>query len=215
VVLLDASDSMSKQLPREIAEVQSLVANTQWGAADRVSILVFGGAQPQLICARNCLESATEVKLSGLRTRGLTPLYDALVKAAELLPKRQESEARPAIILFSDGMDTYSLHSAGEALRAAEKQQAAIYCFNTRDPKHGGSGDDVMDYLARMSGGLSYPPGQKVSDALRAVINDLHSGYVLTYQLPAERSGEHSVQVVPTRDPRLQLRSRRGYNDEE
>jgi VWFA-related protein len=215
IVLIDASDSLAAELPREIAEAEALVKETAWGERDRVSILVFGGPKPQLICARNCHASAAQPRLDQLRTRGLTPLYDAVLTAAEILQQGHDPEARPAMILFSDGMDNFSMHSLPEALRAAQQLQAAIYCFNTRNPKHGGSGDAVMDYLAEMSGGLSYAPGEKMRDALHAVMDDLHSGFLLTYRLPAERTGEHEVRVVPARDPRLQFRSRRAYNDGE
>jgi hypothetical protein len=37
--------------------------------------------------------------------------------------------------------------------------------------------------------------------------------FVLPYELPAQRSGQHSVRLLPTSDPRLQFRSRRGYDE--
>jgi len=85
---------------------------------------------------------------------------------------------------------------------------------NTRPAKYGwGKGDQVMDYLAEGTGGLSFGCKQNVMAVLRTVLDDLHSGYVLTYQLPEQTRGQHSVRIVPTSNPRLQFRSRLAYDD--
>src|ERR1700692_3782769 len=43
VLLLDASESVAKQLPFEIAEVASFVESSDWEEQDKLSILVFRG----------------------------------------------------------------------------------------------------------------------------------------------------------------------------
>jgi VWFA-related protein len=214
VILLDASDSVESQIPAEIAAVKSFVEDSAWGERDRVSILSFGGQRPQLLCARNCRAENARVKLDGLRANGVTPLYDALLQAGKLLDDGRDSERRPAMILFSDGADTFSVHSLPDVLEAAENLQSAIYSVNSRSRKSGaGRGDDVLDYLSSCTGGLSFGPGQNVKEVLRMVLDDLHSGYVLTYELPERSKGQHEVRILPTSDPRLQFRSRRGYDD--
>jgi Ca-activated chloride channel family protein len=214
VILLDASDSVASQLPSEVAEVQSFVERSTWGERDRVSILSFGGLRPQLLCARNCKAQGARLKLSNLRATGATPLYDALFEAAELLKESRDPEARRAMILFSDGVDTISMHSASDALRAAQNLQSAIYSVNSRSRKSAPDrGDAMLDFLAGSTGGLSFQPGQNVSEVLHKVLEDLQSGYVLTYELPRQSSGQHSVRILPVRDPRLQFRSRQAYDD--
>jgi VWFA-related protein len=214
VILLDSSDSVASQIPAEIADVKNFVAESAWGERDRISILAFGGLRPQLICARNCQSEAAEVKLDSLRANGATPLYDALLQAAEILKQNSDPESRPAIILFSDGMDSISMHGAPDAVEAAQNLQSAIYSVNSRSKKSAPTrGDAVLDYFAGATGGLSFAPGQDVAAVLRMVLDDLHSGYVLTYDLPAQFTGQHSVRILPTSDPRLQFRSRRAYDD--
>ena len=214
VILLDASDSVESQIPEEIAAVKNFVGGSVWGEQDRVSILSFGGLRPQLLCARNCKEESATLKLSALRANGLTPLYDALFQASELLKETSDAESRPAMILFSDGLDTISMHGASDVLEAAQNLQSAIYSVNCRDRKSAaGKGDAVLDYLAGSTGGLSFAPGQNVKEVLRTVVEDLRSGYVLTYDLPAQLTGQHSVRILPTSDPRLQFRARSAYND--
>jgi VWFA-related protein len=214
VLLLDASGSVASQLAAEIAEAKSFLENSAWEERDRVSILAFGGLQTQLLCLRNCRAADAQGKLNALRADGLTPLYDALVNALRILKENRDPESRPAVILFSDGMDTISMSSAQDAVREAEELQAPIYAVNSRPRKSApGGGDTTLDFLAANTGGLSFGPEQNTEKALGLVLDDLRSGYVLTYELPAQRSGQHSVRLLPTSDPRLQFRSRRGYDE--
>jgi VWFA-related protein len=214
VLLLDASDSVASQVPQEIAEVESFVQSRVWGERDRVSILSFGGLLPQLICARNCRGQEAAAKLNALRAHGATPLYDALLQATEILKESRDPESRPAMILFSDGEDTVSIHSFTDVTQAAQNLQAAIYAVDTRNAKYASEkGEAVLHWLAAYTGGLSFDPGQNVKSTLRMVVDDLQSGYVLTYDLPEKTSGQHSVKLVPTSDPRLRFRSRQAYDD--
>jgi len=211
VILIDASDSVASQIPEEIAQAKRFVENSTWGERDRVSILAFGGLQPVLLCARNCSAQAAKLKLSALRANGLTPLYDALFMATEILNENRNPESRPAMILFSDGVDTISMHGTSDVLEAAQNLQAAIYAVDSCSSR--GKGDAVLYYLADSTGGLSFGPGQNETEILRTVLDDLHSGYVLTYELPEQFTGQHSVRLLPTSNPMLQFRSRRAYND--
>jgi VWFA-related protein len=217
VLLLDASESVAKQLPAEIAEVASFVESSDWEERDSLSILVFGGMRPQLLCVRNCRASDVHRRLNALRADGTTPLYDALLQASEILQEHTDPEARPAMILFSDGMDTISANSLPDALLAAQELQAPIYALNSRAKRSSADrGDAVLDYLADNTGGLSFAPGQDLRMVLRTVLEDLRSGYVLTYQLPTPGrggGGEHSVQILATRDANLRFRSRQSYQE--
>jgi len=214
MILLDASDSVASRISQEIADVKSFVENSTWGDRDRISILTFGGPRSMLVCARNCNAAITLAKLDSLRAGGLTPLYDALFEAAEILGKEGDPELRPAMILISDGADTISMHGESDALKAMQNVQAAIYSVNSRSSKSAPDrGDAVLNYLAGSTGGLSFAPGRNIKESLHAVLEDLHSGYVLTYELPVHMAGQHSVRILPTVDPRLQFRARRAYDD--
>ena len=214
IVLLDASDSMAAHIGEEVEAVRRFVASSQWGPDDRISILTFGGMRWKLLCARNCRGQQAERELGGLQPQGSTPLYDALFAAAELLARSATPETRPAMILFSDGLDTISMHGATEVVKAAQELQCAIYTVNSRSRREGeGRGEDVMEFFSNSTGGMSFLPGGDAQAALQQVLEDLRSGYLLTYALPERTGGEHSVQVLATMDPRLQFRSRRAYRE--
>jgi VWFA-related protein len=213
VILVDASDSVASQIPSEITKVKTIIQQSHWGERDRVAILTFGGPQPMLLCARNCDGEALRLKLSTLHAAGATPLYDALFQAAEILKEGNDPETRPAMILISDGVDTISMHSLSDALEAAQDLQSAIYSVNCRSKKAASdNGDAILNYLAGSTGGLSFPPGRDVTEVLRIVLEDLRSGYVITYKLPEQSTGRHTVRVLPTSDPGLQFRSRQAYD---
>ncbi len=214
VLLLDTSASVESYLPRQIAEAESFIENSTWGERDRVSIIAFGGMRPQVLCTRNCRAAAARGQLNALRAGGDTPLYDALLLASDILNENRDPESRPAMVLFSDGLDSISIHDMSDVVEASQNLQAAIYSINSRSSKSAPSnGDAVLDYLASSTGGLSFAPGQNVKEVLRTVVEDLHSGYVLTYVLPAHPAGRHSLRILPTSDPRLQFRARSEYND--
>ena len=216
VILLDASDSVATKIPQEVAEVKSFIEKSKWGERDRVSIITFGGLQAQLLCARNCHSDSAQQKLDSLQASGATPLYDALFEATELLKRDRDPQSRLAMILFSDGVDTISMHSAPSVIEASENLQSAIYSVNPCPAKLGsGRGDGVLQYFSTNTGGLSFAPGSDVEQVLSTVLDDLHSGYVLTYALPEQTGGQHAVRVLATSDPRLEFRARRAYNDSE
>jgi len=136
------------------------------------------------------------------------------MQATELLRQTRDPESRSAMVLFSDGHDTVSIHSLPEVLLAAQNLQSAIYALNTRPAKSAAAkGDAVLYWLAADSGGLSFDPGQNVKAVLQTVLDDLRSGYVLTYEAPVRSSGQHSVRILPTGNPQLHFRSRSTYND--
>ena len=125
-ILLDTSGSVAAQVPLAVAAVQRLLSQMNWGERDRVSILTLGGARPELVCALHCIGVPAVVRLDGVRAGGDTPLYDAMLAAARLMDQDNDPEARPAMVLFTDGVDTISMHSLQDALLAAQRRQVAI-----------------------------------------------------------------------------------------
>src|SRR5437764_11686222 len=68
----------------------------------------------------------------GLKSKGMTTLNDAMVRAARDLAQRPEK--RRAIVILSDGMDTKSGASAEKALNVALAANATIYTVDRSDP---------------------------------------------------------------------------------
>lgn len=211
MVLVDASGSVASRFRREIDDVVGLVGDKQWQADDMVSVLSFGGTEPNLVCARNCRDSAAAASLSMLRANGLTPLYDALVLAAEAVAVDRGVNFRNVLIVFSDGQDTISRNSLADAIETAQRNDALIYTLDMNNPKFITTGGAILEMMANATGGRRFPMEQGAATALKNVIEDARSAYVLTYPPVNRDAGPHWVRILPTKDLSLRFRCRQGY----
>src|ERR1051325_5944254 len=73
-----------------------------------------------------------------IKAKGMTTLNDAIIEAAKTLAERPE--ARKAIIVLSDGMDTHSKASSDKAVEAALAVGASIFAVDMASLEIGGSG---------------------------------------------------------------------------
>ena len=157
-------------------------------------------------------------KIYDLKSRGMTALNDAVFQAASDLSKRPEK--RRAIIVLSDGEDTYSGHSAEKALKAALAADAVIYTVDMSTMEGAGArrpqNQGVLRTFAEKTGGtfIATPGGTVLRDAFKAIVNDLGTQYTLAYQPTSARDGKwHALEIRIDR-PNLKIRTRKGYNAE-
>jgi Ca-activated chloride channel family protein len=150
-----------------------------------------------------------------IKARGMTTLYDAIVEAVNALTQRQE--ARKAIVVLSDGMDTYSKASSGKALEAAMGIGASIYAV---DMSASGAGPRdarsamVLKGFAEKSGGrfVATPGGPALRDAFASIANELGHQYTITYRpLNPARDGRWRALEVKLSREDLVVRTRKGY----
>lgn len=151
-----------------------------------------------------------------LRGRGLTALYDAILRSANDLSQRPE--IRRAIIVLSDGMDTRSSASADKALNQALAAQATIYTVDMsaqNGPNVGGMQNvSVLKNFATKSGGrfIQTPGGQALREAFASIIEELSNQYTIGYR-PTNRTRDgkwRTIEVKLSR-PDLTARTRKGY----
>ena len=74
-----------------------------------------------------------------IRAKGMTTLNDAIVEAAKTLADRPE--VRKAIVVLSDGMDTFSKASSDKAVESALAVGASIYAVDMSSLEVAGSAD--------------------------------------------------------------------------
>jgi Ca-activated chloride channel homolog len=226
VVLMDLSESVAPRFRAAMNNLVQVVGREQSIRDDQVSVISFAGIKPELICSNSCRSSESLEKLESLRSGGATPLYDALILAADLVSQHRSApsatEPRRILILLSDGNDTISLHSANDALEAAREAGALVYSIDlgtsSGPPKQ--TGGAFLRQLSDATGGryLSYAPVFLQPDGgaavLNAVLDDLRASYIVTYDLPSHEVGFHSLRLMPTHKLNLTFHSRNGYNYE-
>lgn len=152
----------------------------------------------------------------GLRAKGMTALYDAILRGAQTLAARPEQ--RKAIVVLSDGMDTKSSASAGKALEAALAVNAGIYAVDM-SATDGGVSKDIqsalqLKSLAEKSGGrfIATPGGPALRDAFASIAQELGHQYTIAFR-PADqaRDGKWRALEVKLSRPELTVRTRKGY----
>jgi len=155
----------------------------------------------------------------------LTPLYDALYRSADRL---EGLEGRRVIVLLSDGRDQAltdnepgSLHLYEEALEKAHRSEVAVYTIglgphldSEMDLRHERSLKEILDMLARTTGGRSYYPERpgQLSGVYRQIAADLKAQYALGYT-PANRARDGRWRAIGlrTKNPELEVQARTGY----
>jgi VWFA-related protein len=233
VALVDLSESVAPRFRVAINAVLQLVAREQSTPDDNIAVLSFGGTsegtyggtsvglRPAILCSSGCRAADSVSKLLAVKSGGTTPLFDALTFAADFISHQRRAGARPVLILFSDGNDTISLHSAREALRAVLDEGALIYSVDMGTYQT--SGSTFLRQVSEASGGRYFSlsflstsskrSSQQTGAAivLDAVLEDLRASYVVAYDLPSHQDGFHSVRLLPTHNLNLIFHSRNGY----
>jgi Ca-activated chloride channel family protein len=158
-------------------------------------------------------------KIFDLTADGMTALHAAVFQAAKDLGERPEK--RRAIIVLSDGMDTFSGRSAAKALKAALAVNAVIYTVDmssmTSDGKQRAQNQGVLRNFAEKTGGtfIASPGGVAMRDAFRKIVEELGMQYTLAYQpTDLRKDGKWRAVELRVAKPNLTIRTRKGYNAE-
>jgi len=228
VVLVDLSESVAPSFRVAVNDVVQLVVRGQAVGEDQIAVLCFGGTaggglqpasaalRPAVLCSSGCRASDAVAKLPAAKSGGVTPLFDALTFAAEFIADHRRMGARPVLILFSDGKDTYSLHSANEALQAAQDAGVLIYSVDMGASGRPNAGSLFLLKASESTGGRYFAPRASLNDGVACLLNtaleDLRASYVVTYDLPSQEAGFHPLRLLPTHNLHLTFHSRNGYN---
>jgi Ca-activated chloride channel family protein len=151
-----------------------------------------------------------------MRAKGMTTLNDAIVEAARALADRPET--RKAIIVLSDGADTFSKASANKAVESALAIGASIYAVDMSSIELGGStgrqSSASLKGFAEKTGGrfISTPGGPELRDAFKSIAEELGQQYTLAYR-PLNRTRDGKWRELEVRLSRsdLTVRTRKGY----
>jgi VWFA-related protein len=211
VALVDLSESVAPRFRIAMNDVLQLVAREQSIPDDNISVLSFGGMRPAILCSSGCRASDSVSRLLAVKSSGTTPLFDALMFGADFISHHRRAGVRPVLILFSDGNDTISLHSAREALEAVLAGGALIYSVDMRKSANPSAGSMFLRQVSEATGGRYFSLQDGAATVLNAVLEDLRASYVVAYDLPSHQAGFHALRLLPTHNLNLTFHSRNGY----
>jgi len=152
------------------------------------------------------------------QTGGGTVLYDAVLQASRDIMKKLTG--RKAVIILTDGVDTGSQTSIGEAIEAAQRADTLIYSILFSDPHAygffggGGDGRGALTRMSRETGGGFFEVSKKQSlnQIYAQLESELRSQYSIGYvsDQPVAVSEFRKIQLV-TREKGLTVQARNRY----
>ena len=232
IVMLDVSGSMEGNLPLLRASAEQLF--TRLRPEDVVRVGAFGH---EIAISAAFTHDVNELRQSlpaAIAPDAPTPLWRAIDNAIDGF--RDGGEARPVILVLSDGKDTgpesFRVRpvSQAEVIDRARREDVMIYAIGMRSrgarapmPGIGRGGlqammladlpDPGLARVAEESGGgyTEVRFGQDLGAAFAAVADELHGQYLLGFVPPRRDGKTHAVDVRVTQGGGLKARARKSY----
>ena len=208
VVAVDMSSSMTDAMPQVRKAVRAFLAALR--PDDQLTLLAFNDNVFTL--ARRETDSGARLRaVERLAPWGGTALYDVLLRAMDLLGHRK---GRKVLVVFTDGEDQSSRSSFADVERRAEVNDAPIYMIGQGRATTDGKLRDVLEKLARMSGGRAFHTDRldELEPAFAQIVDELDNQYLLGYEPsnPA-RDGSWRRIRLEVEGPGRRVRARQGY----
>jgi Ca-activated chloride channel family protein len=208
---VDRSWSMAGE-PLRLAKQASQTFLRELRPEDRSMVLAIGN-EADVIAPLSTDREAQMRAIAALDPWSTTALHDAIIAALDRL---EPEPGRQALIVFSDGSDRYSRHTAADVVARARRSNALIYPIafgRTRPP--------LLAELAVLTGGRSFllKDPKELQPTLAAIARELRYQYLIGYT-PSEPivRGERewrSIQVALEHPrPGARVRARDGYTTE-
>lgn len=208
-ILIDTSVSQQRTLPEEKAAAISFVESFIRPAKDEVAVVSFTGEstlEQGMTSNITRLRSAIDrvkftppsgyigggvmapgtppISGTGTQVAGSTAIWDSIwVTADEVLGLAPE-KTRRAIILLSDGYNTSGRKKMEEAILAAQKAEAVIYCIGIGDNFYDGVDEGALKKLSDRTGGRAFFPRdeRQLHNAFKQIEEEMRSQYLLSYE---------------------------------
>ena len=208
---VDRSFSMAGE-PLRLAKLASQAFLRELKPSDR-SMVVAIGNQADVIAPLSADRVSQARAISALDAWSTTALHDALFATLDRL---EPETGRQAIVVFSDGTDRYSEHTAADVLERARRSNALIYPIALGKVR-----SSLLSELAVLTGGRSFQlrDARELEKTLATIARELRYQYLLGYT-PAKSIEKgvrawRSIEVkVKASRPGLRVRARDGYMTE-
>ncbi len=208
VLAIDISGSMERALPEVKAAVTQLLAKLRLG--DAATLVGFNDTM-FLLAEREKDQRAREAAVELLTSWGGTALYDATVRALDLVSREW---GRKGVVIFSDGDDRNSLTQRETAMARVQSSDAMLYTIGF------GGGATVpqlrksLESYAHSTGGRAFFPRQvkELDTVFDDIVGELANQYVLSYSSTnAKQDNSWRNIKVQVRNGKYEVRARRGY----
>lgn len=220
-MLVDGSGSMVLDGKRQQSQLAAELLLASFKQADTATVFTFDKRLRRLTPFthdRDVLRAAVD----SVEPYGVTSIYDAIVGTVRTV--MEDMPRGRAVLLLTDGDDTASRFSPGDAAEAAAALDIPLYVLavgaadavrpaDGRTPQASTDTPEALTLhdLAQRTGGLAAAantPAQ-LSIVTRTILDELRHQYVIAFPAGSDK-GWHKV-TVRVRRGRVQARSRNGY----
>ncbi|HUR99072.1 MAG TPA: VWA domain-containing protein [Pyrinomonadaceae bacterium] len=248
-ILIDTSASQERTLPEEKSAAISFLESVIRPEKDEVSVISFTGESTleqgmtaNIQRLRRAIERVAFIPPSGYlgggvvtnggrtpgtppisgtnqQIQGSTAIWDSIwITSSDVLGPAPE-RTRRAIILLSDGYDTFSKKKLDEAVQAAQRAEAVIYSVGIGDNFYDGVDEGSLKKISERTGGRAYFPRDEneLRQAFKQIQDEMRSQYLVAYE-PTNRALDGSyrkieIQVVNSELEKQKVRvsHRQGY----
>jgi len=151
----------------------------------------------------NLLRSA----LSRHMAEGQTALYDAVALSLDHLQSGRRD--KKTLVVVSDGGDNVSTHTLKELMQLVQESRATIYTIGIFAPDDPDRNPQVLERIARVSGGECFFPSEldQVAPICKQIAKDIRNRYTIGY-IPdhgTNRAALRKIRVVATAPDRGKL----------
>lgn len=242
-ILIDTSASQERTLPEEKSAAKSFVESFVRPSKDEVAIVSFTGEStleqgmtnnvarltraidrvqfvpPSGYVGGGVVVGTPPISGTNQTVQGSTAIWDSIwITADEVLGPAPE-KTRRAIILLTDGYNTYGKKKLDDAVQAALKSEAVIYAIGIGDNFYSGVDEGALRKISERTGGRAFFPRDEAElrKAFQQIQIEMRSQFLIAYEpINQKRDGSYRKIEIQVTNPELSkqkvtLTHRSGY----
>jgi len=242
-ILIDTSASQERTLPEEKSAAKSFVESFVRPSKDEVAIVSFTGeatleqsmtnnvsrlqraidrvqfVPPSGYVGGGVVVGTPPISGTNQTVQGSTAIWDAIwITADEVLGPAPE-KTRRAIILLSDGVNTYGRKKLDDAVQAALRSEAVVYSIGIGDNFYSGVDESALKKISERTGGRAFFPRDEseLRRAFQQIQVEMRSQFLIAYEpTNQKRDGSYRKIEIQIANPELSkqkvtLTHRQGY----
>lgn len=224
-VLMDTSPSTAAKLKFEQESAINFIQTVVRPRRDRVLFATFDDQVTLRQDFTDRLELLERAVFAIKKTGEKTALYDAVWQFCD--EKMRSAQGRRALVIITDGVDTYSRANLNDAIDIAQRTETTLFAISTKagllssvpgveSGQIKDKADKDLDRLCDETGGAAFFTGDMLSleRSFSKVSKELRSQYLITYK-PTNNQYDGSYRRVDVKlangHDNLKLRTKKGY----
>ncbi len=242
-ILIDTSASQERTLPIEKEAAKSFLESVVRPAKDEVAVISFTGEATleqgmtsNMARLRRAIDRVQFVPPSGYigggvvagtppisggnqATAGSTAIWDAIWITSEEILGPSPDKTRRAIILLTDGVNTYGMKKLKDAVQAALKSEAVVYSIGIGDSYYNDVDRGALNKISENTGGRAFFPRdeRELRVAFNQIQEEMRSQYLIAYE-PVDQKRDGSYRTIDIKlinqqlaKEKISLTHREGY----